>query len=382
MYLFDYYTINTSSLSPQFLTYAVNSSFSFPRPTLFSRVVLGVEKYASQRHQTENAMIDNVILQAVKEVPIPRILADLGIRPCSDKSMECKKLLYLATYRGEQHPSLSVFMKRDSAQWVFKDHATGEVGTNLDLLVRFGFFSDWRKAAAYVAQKYLGIDIDNPKSVVPRNLSIIPHQTPSKPYASHTGVIHGTFPVTGSPAEKYITDTRKIPITVASQHVCFARYSYHPNGRVFTGIAWPTCRGGWSIRWPIDLEPGKGKAFVGPGGVSFFPLVNGSQSETCMIFEGIFDYLTQVTLHGSTCDAIVLNSVDNVDEAFGLMDSYQHVIGYLDTDVFGRKCWEKIASHYGKRAIDASFEFAGFKDFNDFLKSLQNSEDVVHKRIK
>ena len=313
-------------------------------------------------------MIDNYILRSIKEVSLPKLLADFGIHPEPERSLDSRYLTYLATYRGERHPSVSVFQKTGELQWLYRDHTTGEVGTNLDLLVRFGFFRDWREAAIYVADKHLGVQIENTRAIEPRFPSAIPRHVHPTPISCNAGVILGTQSIVGSIAEKYIRDNRKIPISVAAEYVYYARYSHHPNGRVFSGIAWPTLRGGTSIRWPRDLGPGRGKTFVGPGGISFFPLVDGIQSETCAVFEGIFDHLTFVTLHGKSCDSIVLNSVANINEALNILRSYPRIIGYLDADREGRSCWKTIVRQFGDRTIDASCEFTGHKDYNDYLK--------------
>lgn len=313
-----------------------------------------------------NKMIDNNLLATIKNVSLPQILADFGIRPKSERSLNHTYYMYLATYRGEHNPSISVFRKKDGMQWLYRDHTTGEVGTNLDLLVRFGCFRDWREAASYIAEKYLGINIGRASTNHPKSPIIQPLQI-NQPTSQ--GLIHRIKTIVRSPAEQYIVSVRRIPIEVAALYVSYAYYSYPPSERTLSGIAWPTCRGGWSIRWPIDLGKGKGKGFVGPGGISFFPRMHGSHSTDCAVFEGIFDFLTFVRLHGHKCDSIVLNSVDNIQESLGKLNSYRELYGYLDNDTPGRKCWDTIVSHYGTRAIDASPEFSGYKDYNDFLKA-------------
>lgn len=313
-------------------------------------------------------MIDNETLNRIKEVSLPVLLSGFGIQPTPLRNLESQYLTYIASYRGEQTPSLSVFRK--GMQWLYRDHATGEYGTNIDLLVRFGYFSNWREAAAYVANKYLGVQVDSLAPATPRMDFRPTHPERQVTQPLFYGIINEFYPIVDSPAEKYIVNTRRVPISVASQFVCFARYSYSPGSKVFSGIAWPTVRGGWSIRWAIDLGPGKGKAFVGPGGFSFFPVVPESRSETCTLFEGMFDALSFVTLHGRCGDIIVLNSVDNVNEALNLLSSYHGIYGYLDADVPGRNGWKAVVDRCGAKAIDTSDEFAGFKDYNDYLKAL------------
>lgn len=311
-------------------------------------------------------MIDNDTLKAVKEVPLPRLLADFGIRPVREKDLAHDHLSYTASYRNEKTPSLSVF-RSHSGQWLYKDHATNETGTNIDLLVRFGFFSDWRAAAAFVANKCLGVHVDCPSSDVHRKDS---HLQKEHPVTQPHGLVQEILPIIGSPAEQYIVNIRRIPISVASQFVCFVRYSYTPGGKIFSGIAWPTIRGGWSIRWPKDIGKGKGKAFVGPGGPSYFPIVQWHQTPSCLVFEGIMDFLSLIVLTGGDqrTDAVVLNSADNVHEAKKIMAKYKTVHCYLDNDEAGKNATKEIITAFAN-AFDHAPEYAPHNDLNDYLKN-------------
>jgi len=313
-------------------------------------------------------MIDKTLLEKIKEVSLPAILADFGIRPSPQTANRENYRVYIASYRGEQHPSLSVFKTNNSGQWLFRDHTTGEVGTNLDLLVLFGFFSNWREAAAFVAKKYLGTDLD---SCWGGQLSR-PHFYDKNPVQSpqYGGIILSVNPIVGSPAVDYIVEARRIPTHIAAPYVNFVRYAYSPGGRIYSGIGWPTIRGGWSIRWSADIGKGKGKACVGPAGISVFQSA-GLQSDTCLVFEGIFDFLSHLTISSSsvTGDAIVMNSVSHVSETITKLSEYHNIRCYLDNDGAGREATSKIIRQFGHRVTDESSIFAGFNDYNDFLKS-------------
>ena len=313
-------------------------------------------------------MIDNDILNRIKQVPIPRILADLGVCPVHHKDPYggSGKYLYLATYREERHPSLSVFCHGD--QWLYKDHTTGEYGTNIDLLVRFGFFASWREAAEYVAGKYLylsSVTVTNPK---PGTSSLLP-SAGKNAEASTSGVILGARSVAGSPAEEYITSVRRIPMSVASMYLSYVTYSYPPSPKTLYGVGWPTLAGGWAIRWPRDLGPGKGKYFVGPAGITYAPAMTSGKAGTCAVFEGIFDFLSFIVVNGClNVDAVVLNSVGNVMSAVEFLLKYEEVWCYLDDDEGGHRATNTVMNCLGTKAKDCSYVFHPYNDFNEYLK--------------
>lgn len=316
--------------------------------------------------------MNNDILRKVKQVPLPMILADFGINPARGSRVGGNRsLVYLASYRNEHHPSLSVFCYE--GMWLFKDHATDEKGTSLDLLVRFGFFRDWKEAAEYISRKYLAGD-----SLFEQSRSIT---TPTKPVGTeriYQGLILRVVPIVGTPVERYISDTRCIPTHVAAKFLSFVHYSYPPVGKVYTGIGWQTVKGGWSIRWAAELGPGKGKAFIGPAGITLLGATHPSpEKKECAVFEGMFDFLSFLLLRKGgvdvDIDAVVLNSVSFVQEALALFTAYDLVHCFLDNDSAGRKATEDIQQAMPGKVTDHSYIYRESKDLNEFLKIINNS---------
>ncbi|ULR39722.1 toprim domain-containing protein [Thermus sp. NEB1569] len=74
------------------------------------------------------------LTRAIESVDLPELVARLwpesGARPG-------RPGLYRAAWRGDQHPSLSLFRAR--GVWFFRDHATGESGNAYHLLIAAGF---------------------------------------------------------------------------------------------------------------------------------------------------------------------------------------------------------------------------------------------------
>lgn len=320
-------------------------------------------------------MIDKQLLEKIKAVPLPRILAEHGILPSRHLDPYGNgPFTYSAPYRTDSHPSLSVF--QHNGQWLYKDHATGEVGTNLDLLVRIGFYSNWREAAAYVGQHFLGESIVGSVAERPEKSRPALQDRPSHAHIEHPGFILNVAPIAGSRAESYITDVRRIPIEVAGRYLSFVKYNYphRPADKALSAIGWPTVKGGWALRWAADIVDGNGKklgkTFVGPGGPSFFPVESGHRSTVCNVFEGVFDFLSFIAISGGiqTCDAIVANSTENVDGILTEMGKYAEINCFFDNDEAGRKAFSKVRSAISC-AADRSASYVGFNDVNDFFRS-------------
>lgn len=163
----------SSTLSPQFL-----KSLSLFLATCFlcwwgGEGPLGGGETLGE--EMNNNMIDEELLLKIKQVSLPEILASFDILPQHHKDPDSgrKCYLYRAPDRDDLHPSVSVFNRRIDGIWLWKDHATGKTGTNLDLLVGFNLFQDWREAAAFIAHDYLHIDIN---SKMPRLLPAVIQQ--------------------------------------------------------------------------------------------------------------------------------------------------------------------------------------------------------------
>ena len=88
----------------------------------------------------------------------------------------------------------------------------------------------------------------------------------------------------------------------------------------------------------------------------------------CAVFEGFIDYLSALTLGIiSGADAIILNSVVNVNKAMSHLSRYEVINCYLDNDDAGHRVLSVLSEAFGERVIDRSTEYSQFSDFNDYL---------------
>ena len=106
----------------------------------------------------------------------------------------------------------------------------------------------------------------------------------------------------------------------------------------------------------------------------------GTPTDTCDVFEGLFDFLSANTL-GLTGgnDALVLNSVDNLDKSFRYLDVYKTINCYLNNDDAGRKTFESLRNRYADRTIDYSRAYANSKELNGHLQ-IKLSKKVTNNR--
>ena len=86
------------------------------------------------------------------------------------------------------------------------------------------------------------------------------------------------------------------------------------------------------------------------------------------MFEGFIDYLSALTLgiiNGT--DAIILNSVSNVNKAVPFLKGYDNINCYLDNDNAGETALAELTAIYGSAVIDRSTLYSGFNDLNEYL---------------
>ena len=86
------------------------------------------------------------------------------------------------------------------------------------------------------------------------------------------------------------------------------------------------------------------------------------------MFEGFIDYLSALALGIiSGADAIILNSVVNVNKGVPFLRGYRTINCYLDNDTAGHTALSELTAIYGSIVIDRSTLFSDFNDLNDFL---------------
>ena len=301
-------------------------------------------------------MVDfDAVKQAVK---CGRLLADHGILPVSQHN---GYVLYHSPLRqGDDKPSFSVFA--EGTRW--KDHGTGEYGDVIDLAVKLGWAKYNRKAAELLAEQY-GVD------AAPRQRVSAPiAKTASSAPTTAGNELISVGAIQTSSLRSYL-DGRAIPNNIANYFFREVHYRV-PSGKEMYGIGLQTLAGGYAVRSAF----GNFKTVVGPGGIS---LIGGVGKGPVAAFEGMFDFASWlVDTGGHEGDAVVLNSVANVDAAISALKQYDRIECYLDRDVRGAQALLAIKQAFPGKVQDRSSRYEGYKDYNEFLISKLRHETDYH----
>ena len=102
----------------------------------------------------------------------------------------------------------------------------------------------------------------------------------------------------------------------------------------------------------------------------------GEPREKCLVFEGMTDYLSFLTLRMKICpampsldgqDYVILNSVANVSKAIDVLHGYGRIHCLLDNDEAGRRAYWELEREFAGRIRNFSDNYKGHKDLNDYL---------------
>lgn len=111
----------------------------------------------------------------------------------------------------------------------------------------------------------------------------------------------------------------------------------------------------------------------------------GEPREKCLVFEGVMDYLSFLTLRMRNCptmpnldgqDYVILNSTANVTKALDVLYPYERIHCLLDNDHAGWKATREIEREYSCRVRDFSHEYRGYADLNDYLCGKRQEQDL------
>ena len=141
------------------------------------------------------------------------------------------------------------------------------------------------------------------------------------------------------------------------------------NGKPYFAIGFPNVAGGYEVRNRFF------KGCIAPKDISHIRQ-SGEPREKCLVFEGMTDYLSFLTLRMKNCpimpnldgqDYVILNSVSNVSKAIDVLHGYERIHSLLDNDEAGRKAYWELAGEFAGRIRDFSQNYNGYKDLNDYL---------------
>lgn len=168
---------------------------------------------------------------------------------------------------------------------------------------------------------------------------------------------------------------RGIPAHIAKANCKEAHYSV--SGKPYFAVAFENVNNGWELR---------NRYFKGCRGrkdISYLPWARDGPSTECAVFEGFIDYLSALTLDIiSGADAIILNSVVNVNKVVSYLRNYTVINCYLDNDNAGQTALAELTAIYGSTVINRSTLYSEFNDLNDFLVNRSFTPDTISNENK
>ena len=147
---------------------------------------------------------------------------------------------------------------------------------------------------------------------------------------------------------------------------------YSINDKNYFALGWINIAGGWELRNKLF------KGCILAKDITIRVVYNGNH-RFVKVFEGMFSYLSYLHFNrpnptfNNKPDIIILNSVANTDKAILSVSDYENINLYLDNDQAGKNATERFISSRND-AKDCSSEYAGFKDYNDYLLHINTTK--------
>ena len=280
------------------------------------------------------------MIKEIKSIPLASFLSRLGHEPTARKGT---KLWYKSPLRQEHTPSFKV----ETALNCWYDFGLGRGGNIIDLAAELYQSTDLRHILRCIADSYPVPSVPTvASSFAPR------HSAPNMEQFEVVPLEHRALVA-------YLQE-RGIPAHIAKANCKEAHYSV--NGKSYFAVAFENVSGGWELR---------NRYFKGCRGrkdISYLPWARDSPSAECAVFEGFMDYLSALTLDIiSGADAIILNSIVNVNKAVPFLRGYKTINSYLDNDNAGQTALSELTAIYGSTVIDRSTLYSEFNDLNEYL---------------
>ena len=280
------------------------------------------------------------MIKEIKSIPLAAFLSQLGHEPAARKGT---RLWYKSPLRQEQTPSFKI----DTALNCWYDFGLGRGGNIIDLASELYQSTDLRYLMRCIADSCPVPSVQTVASSYPQR-----HSAPSMEQFEVVPLEHRALVA-------YLQE-RGIPAHIAKAKCKEAHYSV--NGKPYFAVAFENVSGGWELR---------NRYFKGCRGrkdISYLPWSRDGPSTECAVFEGFIDYLSALALGIiSEADALILNSVVNVNKAMPYLKDYTAINCYLDNDNAGKTALAELTAIYGSTVIDRSTLYSEFNDLNDFL---------------
>lgn len=272
-------------------------------------------------------------LDRIKRISIRSYLAQRGIAPKTERPGYS---MYLSPLREERTASFKV----DWHTNLWHDFGIGEGGSIIDLVV-------WMENCS-VGEAITRLEDSHSLP------EIIKQPAPEKCRIE----IRSISPLNHPALVDYLRD-RSIDLSAARKYCHEVRYTI--GDKEYFAIGFKNDAGGWELR---------NRNFKGSSSPKNITTAQNG-SDTVVVFEGFFDFLSYLTLKKNsspTIDTVVLNSVTNLTKAIPFLQSHRTVHAFLDNDEAERKSRASLRELLpGTEVVDQSPFYRNHADLNDYL---------------
>lgn len=278
------------------------------------------------------------MFKEIKTIPLATFMSRLGHEPVRRSG---DKLWYKSPLRQEHTPSFKV----ETTLNCWYDFGIGKGGNIVDLAAEIYQSTDMRYLIHCIADS----------CPMPSMQTVAPPFAPRHSAPSFEDI--RVVPLESHALVAYLQE-RGIPTKISKAHC--QQIHYCCRGKQYYSVAFANESDGYEVRNRYF------KGCISPKDISIRRIRDGPSAE-CAVFEGFIDYLSALKLGIIGTDAIILNSVSNVNKAIPHLRDYKAIHCYLDNDVAGKIALGQLTKRFGTKVIDRSTLYSGFNDLNEYL---------------
>lgn len=288
------------------------------------------------------------MFKEIKTIPLATFMSRLGHEPVRRSG---DKLWYKSPLRQEHTPSFKV----ETTLNCWYDFGIGKGGNIVDLAAEIYQSTDMRYLIHCIADS----------CPMPSMQTVAPPFAPRHSAPSFEDI--RVVPLESHALVAYLQE-RGIPTKISKAHC--QQIHYCCRGKQYYSVAFANESDGYEVRNRYF------KGCISPKDISIRRIRDGPSAE-CAVFEGFIDYLSALKLGIIGTDAIILNSVSNVNKAIPHLRDYKAIHCYLDNDVAGKIALGQLTKRFGTKVINRSTLYSGFNDLNEYLTtSFTNNQNL------
>lgn len=296
----------------------------------------------------------------IKEMwDLEKLLSHLGFEPDRKKS-KGHSLFYKSPFRPcETSPSFRIDTRYD----IWKDYGLGEKGGDLILFAQKYLTQQGR--ASNVKETLTWFRDITGSVPAPRRIDHTIAATDDHAI-DEPEILEDRTLIIGSLLQNL--KSRKISVEIANNYLRQIKFRRPPNPKEIFGYGFANRSGGIEFSNPLKF-----KTALGTKDIS---LIAGQDRTRIEVFEGVFDFLTRLTLEGNPIpphDACIMNTIEMHNQTTEMIKSgnYTRCIFWLDNDVAGEKAMCQIEenlheSNQGLHLQKMNAIYSTYKDLNEW----------------